>query len=55
MYEDPDFIALWDSIKYKTKYSVEFNTKELIKKCTSAIKENKKKFKMPLLYQEQQD
>lgn len=49
VYEDPDFIALWDSIKYKTKYSVEFNTKELIKKCTSAIKENKKEFKNAII------
>lgn len=37
VYLDPEFIALWDSIKYKTKYSIEFNTPELVEKCVRAI------------------
>lgn len=37
VYLDPEFIALWDSIKYKTKYSIEFNTPELVEKCIRAI------------------
>ena len=34
---DPEFIKLWDSIKYKTVYSIEFETEELIDKCSRAI------------------
>lgn len=37
VYLDPEFIKLWDSIKYKTRYSIEFNTTELIDKCVRAI------------------
>lgn len=37
VYLDPEFIALWDSIKYKTRYSIEFDTPELIDKCVRAI------------------
>ncbi len=37
VYLDPEFIELWDSIKYKTRYSIEFNTPELIDKCVRAI------------------
>jgi type III restriction enzyme len=37
---DPEFIALWDNIKYKTVYSIEFDTNELIEKCTKAIQGN---------------
>ncbi len=40
VYLDPEFIALWDSIKYKTVYSIEFKTPELIEKCSKAIIEN---------------
>jgi len=29
----PEFKELWDKIKYKTKYSVEFDTDELIQQC----------------------
>ncbi len=35
---DPEFIELWDKIKYKTIYSVEFETEELREKCSKAIK-----------------
>lgn len=34
---DPEFIELWDKIKYKTVYSIEFETEELIEKCSNAI------------------
>lgn len=37
---DPEFIELWDSIKYKTVYSIEFETEELIDKCSKAIVSN---------------
>jgi len=37
---DPEFIELWDRIKYKTVYSIEFDTEELIDKCSKAIVEN---------------
>ncbi len=40
VYLDPEFIALWDSIKYKTVYQIEFETPELIEKCSSAIISN---------------
>lgn len=40
VYLDPEFIELWDNIKYKTVYSIEFETPELIEKCVKAINEN---------------
>ncbi|MDX9869776.1 MAG: DEAD/DEAH box helicase family protein [Candidatus Cloacimonadales bacterium] len=33
VYLDPEFKTLWNKIKYKTTYSVEFDSEELIKKC----------------------
>lgn len=33
-----DFRALWDRIKYKTTYSVQFSSEELIKKCVKEIR-----------------
>jgi type III restriction enzyme len=33
-----DFKLLWDKIKYKTVYSVEFDSVELIRKCVNEIK-----------------
>ncbi|NLJ41767.1 MAG: type III restriction endonuclease subunit R, partial [Clostridiales bacterium] len=33
VYLDPEFKDLWDRIKYKTTYSVDFDTEELIDKC----------------------
>lgn len=34
-----EFKELWDKIKYKTTYRVDFDTKELIEKCSQEIKE----------------
>lgn len=36
---DPRFIELWDRIKHKTKYRVNYSTEELIKYAARAIKE----------------
>ena len=36
----PDFKALWDKIKYKTTYQVDFNEINLIKECIRIIDEN---------------
>ncbi len=35
----PDFKEFWDKIKYKTKYSVDFDTDELIQTCCKSLKE----------------
>ena len=37
VYLSDDFKALWDKIKYKTTYNVEFDTDKLIEKCSEAI------------------
>lgn len=36
-YLSPEFKELWDKIKYKTVYQVNFSTEELIKECLEAI------------------
>lgn len=36
----PDFKELWDSIKYKTRYSVRFNSEQLIQQCIDRINQN---------------
>ena len=36
---DPRFLELWEKIKRKTKYRVDFNTEELINSAAKAIKE----------------
>lgn len=36
---NPDFQALWEKIKHKTRYRIEFTTAELISKAVSKIKE----------------
>ncbi|MFA5519484.1 MAG: type III restriction endonuclease subunit R, partial [Spirochaetota bacterium] len=33
VYLDPEFKTLWDKIKYKTTYSVDFNSEKLIDEC----------------------
>lgn len=38
VYLSEDFKALWDRIKYKTTYSVQFDSEELIKKCVKEIR-----------------
>lgn len=37
VYLSDDFKELWDKIKYKTTYNVEFDTDKLIEKCSEAI------------------
>jgi type III restriction enzyme len=37
VYLDPEFIELWDRIKYKTTYSVEFDSEKLIDECCKEI------------------
>jgi type III restriction enzyme len=36
----PEFKELWDKIKYKTTYSVEFDNEKLIEKCVKEIQKN---------------
>ena len=36
----PEFKALWDRIKYKTTYRVDFDNAKLIKSCTEAINDS---------------
>ncbi len=36
---DPKFIEIWEKIKYKTCYKVEYNTNELIQKAVKVLKE----------------
>ena len=40
VFESPEFKELWDKIKYKTVYNVEFNPNELIERCAENIKKN---------------
>ncbi|MGV0966977.1 DEAD/DEAH box helicase family protein [Empedobacter falsenii] len=40
VYLSDDFKELWDSIKFKTVYKVDFDSEELIKKCISNLNEN---------------
>lgn len=40
VYLSEEFKSLWDKIKYKTTYSVEFDTEELIEKCCEEIINN---------------
>lgn len=39
-YLSPEFKELWDKVKYKTTFSVDFDTKELIKVCVDEIKKS---------------
>lgn len=45
-----DFKEFWDKIKHKTSYSVDFNTDELIDKCSSALSEELDVKKPKLIY-----
>lgn len=45
-----EFKELWDKIKYKTTYSVDFNSDELIRECSEEIHKNIKVNKAKLLY-----
>ena len=35
---DPEFQAIWERLKYKTRYRVRFDTEELIKQASEAVK-----------------
>lgn len=37
IYLDPEFKNLWDKVKYKTTYSVDFESEKLIKECCQEI------------------
>ena len=37
-YESPEFKELWDRIKYKTYYRVEFDVEKLIERCSNEIR-----------------
>src|SRR6185436_2507960 len=34
----PEFIALWDRVKHKTTYRVEFDNETLVKRCIGALR-----------------
>ena len=50
IYLNPDFKELWDRIKYKTAYSVSFDSAELIKKCSEEMKANLSTSSAKLIY-----
>ncbi|APH13323.1 DEAD/DEAH box helicase family protein [Clostridium sporogenes] len=49
-YLSPEFKELWDRIKYKTTYSVHFDSEDLINKCAEQIKNNLIVNKVKMLY-----
>lgn len=49
-YVSPEFKELWDNIKYKTTFSVDYNTDTLVEKCCDEIKENLRVDKAKLIY-----
>ncbi|WP_027625586.1 type III restriction-modification system endonuclease [Clostridium lundense] len=49
-YLSPEFKELWDRIKYKTTYSVHFDSNELITKCLEEIKNTLNISKAKLVY-----
>jgi type III restriction enzyme len=46
----PDFKELWDRVKHKTTYSVDFDTEELIRVCAKEIMENVRVDKAKMVY-----
>lgn len=50
VYLSPEFKALWDKIKYKTTYSVDFDTNELIKSCVEELQKGLEISQAKLLY-----
>lgn len=50
IYLNPDFKELWDRIKYKTTYSVSFDSSELIKKCSEEMNANLSTSSAKLIY-----
>ena len=51
---DEDFKGLWDKIKYRTTYNVNYKTNELITNCTKAIKQMDKIEAISISYREAQ-
>ncbi|RMD01091.1 DEAD/DEAH box helicase [Clostridium autoethanogenum] len=49
-YLSPEFKELWDRIKYKTTYSVNFDSNELINKCAEEIKRSLNISKAKIIY-----
>ena len=49
---DPDFEKLWDKIKYKTTYKVDYSTNDLIRNCVTAIKKMEKIQPVKVAYRE---
>ena len=49
-YLSEDFKELWDKIKFKTTYSVDFDSEELIKECADEMKKTLSINKVKLLY-----
>lgn len=52
VFESQEFIELWDKIKYRTTYSVEFDSERLISECAEEIKMYLKVDKSKLIYTE---
>jgi type III restriction enzyme len=52
VYLSPEFKELWDQIKYKTSYRVNYDTNKLIESCIKAIKEMDKIESVRILYRE---
>ncbi len=50
VYPGPDFKELWDKIKFKTTYSVNFDSKLLIEKCCEDMKRNLNTSSAKLIY-----
>lgn len=50
IYLNPDFKELWDRIKYKTSYSVSFDSEELIRECSKEMKANLSTSSAKLIY-----
>ncbi len=50
VYLSPEFQALWDRIKYKTTFRVDFDTNALIEKCAEEIKINLQVGKARFIY-----
>lgn len=51
---DPEFEALWNKIKYRTTYQVEYTSDKLIKNCVEAIKRMEKIDPIKVNYREGQ-
>ncbi len=50
VYLSDDFKLLWDKIKYKTTYSVDFDSQELIEKCCREMQQNLRVESAKLIY-----